>query len=653
MGMEQIYTLATRYAWLIPVLPFAAFAVISIFTLRMRRASAALSIGAILAAAIIALGVFLAMAEDTQLYGGEKSLAWIGLNQFTIPVGMVLDNLSGFMLLIVTLVASLIQIYSLGYMEKEGDASLSRYYAYMSLFASAMLGLVISNNLAQTYIFWELVGLGSYLLIGFWYSRKSAADAAKKAFVVTRFGDLGFLIGLIMLAAMAGTFNFGQIGLMMQQLVATHGQLIMALAAVLIFCGAVGKSAQFPLHVWLPDAMEGPTPVSALIHSATMVAAGVYLVARAFPIFAAAPLALLVVAYIGAITAFMAGTIAVAQNDIKRILAYSTISQLGYMMLALGVGGYVAGTFHLATHALFKPMLFLCAGCVIHALHTNDIWQMGGLGKRMRITGITCLVGCLAIAGIPPFSGFFSKDAILEAVSAVWSTHPLLPILGFAVVFLTAFYMFRLYYVTFSGEFRGEHEPHEMGPVMTVPLIILALLSILPGFLGVPGHSWWAKFMALGGHAGAVHEAVNFGSMGLSLLLALGGIGTAYAFYARGAVTEDALKARFPHIYNVLEHKYWFDEIYLFILAHTMFLGARVCAWIDSYIIDGGVRSVGWLTAWLGTMLAEEHNGKVQYYAMVFLLSVVFLLLALGLLEKSFAPGLLPGALGALSTGSH
>lgn len=626
--MENLLLLATRHAWLIPALPFLAFVLISLLTLRLRKLSAAISIGAMLASAVIALLVFLAVALHGKQYAGEYSLSLIGLGTVEIHLGVILDSLSGFMVLVVALVASLIQIYSLGYMEEEGDASLSRYYAYMSLFTFAMLGLVLSNNLVQTYVCWELVGLGSYLLIGFWYQKKSAADAAKKAFVVTRFGDLGLLAGIVILATIAGSFDFTKLSALMPALVQAHGQALIALVAVLIFCGAVGKSAQFPLHVWLPDAMEGPTPVSALIHSATMVAAGVYLVARAYPIFVAAPFAMLVVAYIGAITALMAALIAVAQNDIKRILAYSTISQLGYMMLALGVGGYAAGTMHLMTHALFKPLLFLCAGAVIHALHTNDIWKMGGLGKTMRITGITCLVGCLAISGIPPFSGFFSKDAILEAVSGQLSSHFLLPIIGFAVVFLTAFYMFRLYFVTFCGTFRGEHQPHEMRPVMTVPLIVLAALSCVSGFVGVPGHNWWEKFMAWGAEAThAAQQSLNLGPTGLSLLLALAGILTAYVIYQKQTVTETSLRTRFSAIYSLLDHKFWFDEIYLYILHHTVFLGAAVCAWVDSYIIDGGVRSLGWVTAWAGTLLSEEHTGKVQYYALMFLVAVVFLLL--------------------------
>ena len=387
-----------------------------------------------------------------------------------IDMGILVDPLASLMLVIVTAVSLLVQIYSLGYMK--GDPGFGRFFAYLSLFSFSMLTLVLADNFILLYMGWELVGLCSYLLIGFWYQKPEAASAAKKAFVVNRVGDFGFLIGILVLSILAGTLSFDGATRFIAGGGLSGAQV--TLIALLLFCGAIGKSGQFPLHVWLPDAMEGPTPVSALIHSATMVAAGVFMVARLYGIFMASADALRLIASLGAFTAVFAALIALAQDDIKRILAYSTISQLGYMMLALGVGGYAAGVFHLTTHAAFKTLLFLGAGSVIHAVGTNDIWKMGGLGRRMPVTAITFFIAVLAIAGIFPLSGFWSKDEILQAARA--SGHPELYVPALVTVFLTAFYMARLFFVAFAGESRSESHAHESPVVMTVPLVILGLL---------------------------------------------------------------------------------------------------------------------------------------------------------------------------------
>jgi len=632
--------MALNYSWLIAAFPAAAFVIISILTIRRRNISAFLSILGIFLSFIISLGVLLARLSNPQAPPFEMGFDWIVIRNFNIQLGILIDNLTAMMLIVVSLVAFLIQVYSAGYMGEEKDASFARYYAYMSLFAASMLTLVLCNNFVQIYITWELVGLCSYLLIGFWYQKKSAADAAKKAFIVTRFGDLGFLIGIIIISTQAGTFNFLQIGNLIPQWAQdpSIGIGFITICAILIFCGAVGKSAQFPLHIWLPDAMEGPTPVSALIHAATMVAAGVYLVARVFVIFHASPAALLVVAYIGAITALIAASIAIVQNDIKRVLAYSTISQLGYMMLALGVGGYTAGTFHLMTHAFFKALLFLCAGSAIHALHTNDMWEMGGLGKKMRITGLTCLAGCLAIAGIPPFSGFWSKDEIL---TVVWNFpgHGILKVVAFAVVFMTAFYMFRMYYLAFCGEFRGKHEPHESPAVMTIPLIILAFFAIFVGFVGTPCANYFGDFISFAPsetEAATAGVHINYAAMGLSLILAIMGILLAYTIYRAKAISEEALQKRYRTIYLILEKKYWMDEFYCWMVRNVLFLMGKISAFIDRYIIDGIVNVVGWATKLAGIGLRYEQTGLVQYYALVIVLGAIMLMLGLGLLDQSF-----------------
>jgi NADH-quinone oxidoreductase subunit L len=478
---------------------------------------------------------------------------------------------------------------------------------------------------------WELVGLSSYLLVGFWYFKPEAAEAAKKAFIVNRIGDVGFLIGVVMIGMTFSTFDFAQVQDLAARGIAngTYRTGFIALIALFLFCGAIGKSAQFPLHVWLPDAMEGPTPVSALIHAATMVAAGVYMVARTYALFSTDPLSMTVVAYVGCFTAFFAASIALAQDDIKRILAYSTVSQLGYMMLSLGVGGYTPGMFHLTTHACFKALLFLGAGSVIHAVHTNDIWKMGGLIHPMKITGVTFLIAALAISGIPPFAGFWSKDQILSAVqNSTISGHNLLFAAGLFTAFLTAFYMFRLFFVVFLGTFPGsqDHEVHESPWVMTVPLMILAFLSITVGWINWPGFDAFSKFLYYGPQPRL--ENFNRTTAFISSLVGLFGIGLSGLFYYWKVFSAEKFSKMFKPIYLLLKNKYYIDEFYDWIIKKIVFGLASIFSWFDKNIIDGiVVDGTGWTTRKLGGLLRLTQTGYVQNYALVIFSAVALIYL--------------------------
>jgi NADH-quinone oxidoreductase subunit L len=557
----------------------------------------------------------------------ELSLPWLAVGSVHMNLGVLIDGLSAIMLVVVTVISLLVQIYSIGYMK--GEIGYGRYFAYMSLFSGSMLGLVISANIVQTYICWELVGICSYLLIGFWYRRPSAAAAAKKAFVVTRFGDLGFLAAVLVISHYGGArFEFSDLRHAVQA--GFFSASFITTVSLLLFSGAVGKSAQFPLHIWLPDAMEGPTPVSALIHAATMVAAGVYLVARTYFLFESSPVALLVVAIIGAITLFLAATMGVAENDIKRVMAYSTISQLGYMMMALGLGGYAAGVFHLTTHAFFKALLFLTAGSVIHALHTNDMWQMGGLGKRMPVTALTCLIGALALAGIPPLSGFWSKDEILAAaVHSHLPGHWLFFAVALVTVFLTAFYMFRLWFLTFSGAPRSEHaeHAHESPWVMGGPLALLSLLAIVAGGLKlmVPGAS--VGFNELLGQE--AHEAASSLAMGLGLAAALAGITLAWAAYRANFVSSAAFNARFPQVRTLFSNGWYINRGWELFATQVVMAGSALAAWFDRHIIDGMVNGVAWLCSAAAAQLRRLQTGQAQFYVMVVVLSLLAGLVAL------------------------
>jgi NADH-quinone oxidoreductase subunit L len=537
------------------------------------------------------------------------------------------------MLVVIGVVALMVAVYSIGYMK--GERGYGRYFGLLGLFVFSMLGLVVAPNVFQMYIFWELVGASSYLLIGFYYTKPEAVAASKKAFIVTRFADLGFLIGILVLSSSTGTFDFAALTADNASLVvaSTAGKSFLGLSAAtcamgLLFMGAAGKSAMFPLHIWLPDAMEGPTPVSALIHAATMVVAGVFLVARMFPVYVfAAPDVLTLITYIGAFTALFAAVIAITQTDIKRVLAFSTISQIAYMMVALGVSGiggeagegYTSSMFHLFTHAFFKALLFLGAGSVIHAVHSNEMARMGGLRKYMPITHITFLIACLSISGIPPFSGFFSKDGILAA-----AFHHDKVIFGvmLAVAALTAFYMFRLYFRVFWGaERKYEHAPHEAPAVMTVPLVILALLTCVTGF--VP----FSQFVSPDGEPFTMH--INWWIASASIAVGLAGIGIAARFYLRDSDLPAKVAARWAGFWRAAAHRFYIDEAWLFVTKRIIFRGVSTpVAWFDRRVVDGGMNALGTGTARLSEAIKPAQSGRVQTYAIVFVAAVLVITLA-------------------------
>ena len=614
--------------WIVLFLPLLAAVGIALGTLKNRELSAKLSIGAVVIGFLLTL-IFIA-ASGWEPQRRELILTWLEVGDLQVDFGLRLDPLSLMMLLIVTGVGGAIHIYSYGYMQQ--DRSVSRYFASLSLFTFSMLGIVLANNLLQMFIFWELVGVSSYLLIGFWYEKPSAADACKKAFITNRLGDFGFLLGILTVWSLLGSLNFSVLQDELFKNPAALGACATC-AGLLIFCGAMGKSAQFPLHVWLPDAMEGPTPVSALIHAATMVAAGVYMLCRVFFILnVPGSHALEVIGWIGGFTALLAALMAVQQNDIKRILAYSTLSQLGYMVLAVGVHAPTAAMFHLTTHAFFKAMLFLGAGSVIHALHhEQDIWNMGGLKKKLPVTHWTFLVGTLALCGVPPFSGFFSKDAILAA--AVEHSVGLF-VLAVAVSALTTFYMFRLYYVAFLGGARTDaaSHAHESPAVMVWPLRVLAVPSALAGFWGIE-----ALFdRQLGGD----HPVLDlplvqqlFAPLNHAPLAALGGLiavvfGFAFARELYQNAPTDPLPQKLGALGRGMKNRFYFDEIYEFLIALTQEALARLAQFIDRWIIAGLlVRGAHGSTELFGRALRLVQTGNLQTYAFLFVLGVALLLI--------------------------
>ncbi len=554
---------------------------------------------------------------------------WLPFTQnLSIDMGILLDPISVMMLIVISTVSLMVHIYSFGYMK--GERGFQRYYAFLSLFTMSMLGLVVATNIFQMYLFWELVGVSSYLLIGFYYTKPAAIAASKKAFIVTRFADLGFLIGILIYGYYAGTYTFTP-----DEMTLMKGSAMIPLALGLMFIGGAGKSAMFPLHIWLPDAMEGPTPVSALIHAATMVVAGVYLVARMFPLFIGfAPDVLHIVAYVGAFTAFYAASVACVQSDIKRVLAFSTISQIGFMMVALGVCtssdphegglGYMAGMFHLFTHAMFKALLFLGAGSIIHAVHSNEMSAMGGLRKYMPITHWTFLIACLAIAGIPPFSGFFSKDEIL---TACFQFSPAMGWIMTIIAAMTAFYMFRLYCGIFWGkenkELHAAHTPHESPLAMTFPLMFLAAVTVVAGFIPF-GH-----FVSSNGHAYDIHLDTQV--MLTSIVIAVIAIALAVSIYARSKQpVADALASRFRGLWTAAYHRFYIDEIYQFI-THKIIFGciSRPIAWWDRHVVDGFFNFLAWSTDATSDEIRGLQSGRVQQYALVFLLGALILILML------------------------
>jgi NAD(P)H-quinone oxidoreductase subunit 5 len=659
---------AYQYAWLIPLLPLAAALIIGTglitfnkSTNKLRSLWSVLSVSATGGAMVMAINLLWSQIQghDPYLYTFE----WAQAGSFHLNMGFVIDHLTALMLVIVTTVAFLVQIYTDGYMAH--DPSYVRFYAYLSLFTSSMLGLVISPNLVQIYIFWELVGMCSYLLIGFWFDRKGAADACQKAFVTNRVGDFGLLLGILGLYWATGTFEFTEMGARLSELVES-GALSVGLAilfAILVFMGPAAKSAQFPLHVWLPDAMEGPTPISALIHAATMVAAGVFLIARMFPVFEEIPAVMNTIAWTGAFTAFLGASIAITQNDIKKGLAYSTVSQLGYMVMGMGVGAYSAGLFHLMTHAYFKAMMFLGSGSVIHGMeevvgHDPDVAQdmrvMGGLRKYMPITAITFFIGTLAISGIPPFAGFWSKDEIL---ASTYRANPALWAIGFATAGITAFYMFRMYFTTFEGDFRGTdkkllamvkaensagkeaqaedgHEshhaskPHESPITMTFPLMALAIPSMLIGLVGTPLGNYFEYFI----HApsekitevpaeGFTPEFLLMG--GSSIGIGLIGISLAILMYLQKKIDPSAIAKSIEPLYKLSKNKWYIDEIYNSIFVVGSRRLARQVLEVDAKIVDGAVNLAGFVTVVTGEGLKYFENGKAQFYALVIFIGVL------------------------------
>lgn len=608
-------------AWLIPLLPLLAFAVITAVGRRLRTGAAYLGIVATFGAFVLSLAVLWEMRAPGA--GATRVWEWLTVGERTITMGFEVNPLNALMLVIVSLVSFLVHVYSRGYMA--GDERIAVFYQYLALFTFSMLGLVLSPNFLQLYIFWELVGVCSFLLVGFWYFKPEAKAAAKKAFLVTRVGDLGLFIGIALLFWWAGSLDYADVFRAAQDGTVKPWQI--TLACLLIFFGAMGKSGQFPLHTWLPDAMEGPTPVSALIHAATMVAAGVYLVAATFPLFAQSPVALDVVAGVGAFTALFAATIGLVQTDIKRVLAYSTVSQLGYMMLALGAAGYAAGIFHLMTHAFFKALLFLAAGAVIHAVHTQDIREMGGLFARMKATGTFFLIGCLAIAGVPPLSGFFSKDAILlvawSGASPIWFWAAL------SAAFLTALYMFRLFFLVFAGQPRRHANAHEAPAVMTLPMAVLAVLSVVAGGVSLVGFADW---LTQGLPAVVAEPEHALWVMVLTTVVSLAGIAVAWLYYGRRDARDPAAVAgRFPGLYRVLVHKYYVDELYDRVLVRPLLaLGTALDA-VDRYAVDGLVRAVAKLTAGVGRVGQRMQNGQLQTYGLVAVSGLVLLVVGLTL----------------------
>jgi NADH-quinone oxidoreductase subunit L len=693
-------------AWLVPLLPFAAFAIVGMFLQRKHVLSSFIVIAATAVSCGISWLIFF------QVLGGaadhhhpwQSAIPWLALSTTVVlPFGILIDPLSAMMLVVVTTVSLLVQVYSRGYLwEPEADhgdghgghdavpheaadtdphgthadahhaaahagpppplvrdPAYGRFFAYLGLFTAAMLGLVLANNLLVMYMFWEGVGLGSYLLIGFWFSRihqtgsyidpktgqerpiiSGPAEAAKKAFVTTRFGDFGFLLGILWLWWHAQTLEFTSLIAL-----AENGGLtadVLTVGCLLLFMGAVGKSAQFPLHVWLPDAMEGPTPVSALIHAATMVAAGVYLVGRTFPLFEHAPIAMLTVAFIGGFTAIFAASMGLVSTDIKRVMAFSTVSQLGYMMLAAGAYSAGASAFHLFTHAFFKALLFLTAGSVIYALHragaahvgyvdtpngrtqvvpAQDLRMMGGLFRRMPITAWTMIIASLSLAGIPPLSGFWSKDEVLlytlTAAQTYGGIYWLLLLFALATVFMTAFYMFRVVFLTFGGTFRGTMNPEyirESPPTMTIPLLILAVPSVLVGLWGAPQlGNGFAQFLE-----GADFHAseMNVLLAGISTVLALLGIGLAYVMYGARTFSAEALTARFRPIYVTLFNRYWIDELYCWVMDTFIIAVAFGMSWFDRNVVDGVVNGIGKGTTVAGDWLRGLQTGRIPSYAL-------------------------------------
>jgi NADH-quinone oxidoreductase subunit L len=614
----MFHEFALEHAWLIPLLPAIAFVIIGMVIRPFGKLSAATAITMSFISFLLALGVAWSVVNMgiTVENPFVQRIPWMHIGSVQVDMGVLIDPLTAMMLVVVSTVSMLVQIYSVGYME--GDPGYGRFFSFLSLFAASMLGLVLAVNFLEMYVFWELVGLCSYLLIGFYYHRISAREAAKKAFITTRVGDFGLLLGILLLQITFGTLDFIALKEIIPAYILAAGTGFMTVVALLIFIGPIGKSGQFPLHVWLPDAMEGPTPVSALIHAATMVVAGVYLVARAYFMFSELPLVMNFIAWLGAFTAFFAASIAFTQRAIKRILAYSTISQLGYMMLALGVGSLTASMFHLMTHAFFKALLFLCAGAVMHAMSDEaDIFKMGGLRKRMPVT-FKISIGVLAISGLPPFAGFFSKDEILGAAAAV--STPLY-VLATLTAFMTAFYMARLLFVAFMGEpANPDCKAHEVSWFMRVPLIILAALAVVSGLWGhLAGFGDWVRFGA------PEHGGIDLTIAAVSTVLSLAALWLAWNIYVTKRWSSDAIAKKFGVLYTLSFHKYYIDEFYALLTKYLVDGVGKILYWIDIYIVDGIVNSLAYFVGFCSKLFTRAQTGQAQQYVAVFFCGVILL----------------------------
>jgi NAD(P)H-quinone oxidoreductase subunit 5 len=663
---------ASEIAWLIPVFPLigavlCGLGLISI-NKKINNSREIVSVGLISFVGISAVISYKALFEQVNGYQSvEKLFVWANAGDFTIPMGFVLDPLGSVMLALVTTITLLVMIYSHGYMAH--DKGYVRFFTYLALFSSSMMGLIVSPNLLEVYVFWELVGMCSYLLVGFWYDRDGAAHAAQKAFVVNRVGDFGLLLGILGLFWSTNSFDFNEIATGISQSVSDNSIPLWAalLLCFLVFLGPMAKSAQFPLHVWLPDAMEGPTPISALIHAATMVAAGIFLVARLQPLYSIFPSIQFIIALVGTITCFLGASIALTQMDLKKGLAYSTVSQLGYMMLAMGCGAPVAGIFHLVTHACFKAMLFLGSGSVIHAMEevvghqpvlAQDMRLMGGLRKKMPYTSATFLIGCVAISGIPPLAGFWSKDEIL---GNAFISFPAFWFVGFLTAGMTAFYMFRLYFLTFEGDFRGEnkelqkelliasklnldeeneeaHEEHgsihESPWSMTFPLVFLAVPSVIVGFMGLPWDSKIASFLdpEEAEMAAKAFELQEFLPLAIaSVVIASAGIILAYQAYFAKKINLSVLFAdRFPTINQFLSNKWYLDEINEKLFVKGSRKLAKEVLEVDSKVVDGVVNLTGLVTLGSGEGLKYFETGKAQFYALIVFGGVILLVAIFG-----------------------
>ncbi|MEK4201769.1 NADH-quinone oxidoreductase subunit L [Cytobacillus sp. FSL K6-0265] len=617
-------------AWIIPLFPLFSFLVLLIFGRKWRRGQIDFAVILSLVSFICALLVLFARFTQENV---KVEFTWLTIGETQLTAGFEVNQLNALMLVIVSLVSFLVHMYSKAYME--GDERITVFFAYLGLFTFAMLGLVLSPNLLQTYIFWELVGVGSFLLIGFYFYKEEAKAAAKKAFIMTRIGDVGLLIGMILLFWQVGSFEYDEIFAVISA--GDLSETMATLTAILIFIGAVGKSGQFPMHSWLPDAMEGPTPVSALIHAATMVAAGVYLVAALYPLFAFSEVAMLTIAIVGGFTAIFAATIGMTQRDIKRALAYSTVSQLGYMMLALGVGGYVAGVFHLTTHAFFKALLFLAAGSVIHAVHTQDIEKMGGLWKKMKWTAPLFLIGTMAISGVPLLSGFFSKEEIL--VSAWVSGHYLLFTLAIIAAFFTAFYMFRLFFLVFGGEEKKEQSAvKESSNWMTVPMLVLALLAIVAGYIQTP---WFGTFLGdwlTTGIAANVHSHLDgpLWVMVVATVVTFLGILLAWLMYSKKVLSRDWFTSRAPYTYQLVINKYYIDEVYQYIFVKGSRFVSQILHFVEVYLIEGLISLVTITMRQLSIIGSKFQNGQTQLYGTVAFIGLAILIVVFALTGGGF-----------------